>query len=224
MKKNLPKITDAEISKIRDKIDSLSNTGKYKQVYILAKSLCKKYPDVLLFQYYEAVFIAEDTRGLTTAQINANYKKAAKKLRKLTQKLKGANPNFIAVVRNEYYWFSKQHYKQYLLGVERVKKGNKSGYYSQGVGASRIALKYGRQGKMKLCQKWAQISEKAWLNYFIIYPDWFNAYYFYAVALGLQGKEKEMHKALTKGSKISGISIKNEIFQEAIEEVKSVLK
>jgi hypothetical protein len=215
------KLTSDQILEYRKTISQLSNSGKYKQAYALSLKLTKQYPDVIMFQYLEAVFTAEDTRHLTKKQTEKKYAIAAKKLKLLLIKLRNVDPKLRKSIRNEYYWFSKQPYKQYLLGIESNKNGQ-NGYYSMGVGASRLALEYGRKQRKKLCLKWSKISEKAWLRFFKADPNWFNAYYFYAVALGLQGKTLEMNKALKMGSKISGIPVSDEMFQEAIREVESV--
>ena len=79
-----------------------------------------------------------------------------------------------------------------------MKKGKKSAYYCQGVGACELASHYRQNEKNDLMLKWAKISEKAWLNYFKIKPDWFNSYYFYARSLGFQGRLKA---AIRKGAK-----------------------
>lgn len=215
------KITADQILAHRKKISQLSNSGKFKQAYDLTLKLTKKFPDVIVFQYLEAVFSAEDTRHLTKYQARLKYSIAARKLKTLLPKLRNVDPKLRKSIRNEYYWFSKQPYKQYLLGIESNKNGQ-NGYYSMGVGASRLALEYGRRHKKKLCLKWAKISEKAWLHFFKTEPNWFNSYYFYAVALGLQGRTAEMNKALKIGSKISGIPVSDEMFQEALREVESV--
>jgi hypothetical protein len=43
-----------------EQIRSLSNQAKYDEAYRLSKSLMNKYPKVLEFAYFEAVFTAED--------------------------------------------------------------------------------------------------------------------------------------------------------------------
>lgn len=215
------KISPTQILKYRKTISQLSNSGKFKQAYDLSLKLTKQYPEVIMFQYLEAVFTAEDTRHFSKSETEKKYSLAAKKLKVLLTKLRNVDASLRKSIRNEYYWFSQQPYKQYLLGVECNKNGQ-NGYYSIGVGASKMALKYGRQKRKKLCFKWAKISEKAWIHFFKSNPNWFNAYYFYAVVLGLQGRNIEMNGALKKGSKISGIPLDNIMFQEAIREVKSV--
>lgn len=201
----------------------ITNSGQYKKAYTLALKLMKKYPNVVQFAHWEAVFTAEDTSGMTQAQSDAKYKLAAKKLKKLFPKLRSVDANLRKSIRNEYYWFSKKPRKQYLLGVEYVNKGNMNSYYSQGVGAVQLAKDYALKGKMKLADRWAKKSESAWLNYFKVVPNWYNSYLFYGQALGLQGKIREMREAFKKGSKISGISIKKDPFVKYEREVLEIL-
>ena len=123
-------------------------------------------------------------------------------------------------MRNEYYWFSRQPHKQYRLGLERVKAGEKSSYYSQGVGAEQVAKNYALRGRKALCLRWAKKSEKAWLNYFKVMPDWYNSYLFYAASLGYQGKIAEMDKAFATGAKIAG---KTKKWKEIVHHRKEVM-
>lgn len=192
------KISEDKILYYRKKISDLSNHARYKEVQSMSKKLYKKYPYVLHFQYLEAVFTAEETEGISEQELKFRYQKASEKLKKVLLKLKNQDLVFRLKVRNEYYWFSKQPLKQYKLGIEGVKKGVKMSYYSQGVGAAMLAEKYALEGKSKLMLRWAKLSEKAWLNYFKIVPDWYNSYTFYAMVLGFQGKISEMDSALEK--------------------------
>ncbi len=198
--------------------------ANYDAAYALAKKYMKYYPDVLLFHYHAAVFTAEEETGFTEKQIRLRQDSAAKQLRKLLRKLNGADPKLRAAIRNEYYWFSRQPYKQYLLGKEMVRKGIKKAYYSQGVGAAMLAQKYGKQGRQKLCVRWAQRSEKAWIRYFKIIPNWHNAYFFYAMALGYQGKIKQMDTALKRAATIAGKTEKWKTILEIREKIEQVVE
>ena len=182
----------------------LSNSAQYAKAYKLAAELKKNYPKVLFFAYYEAVMTAEDNVNFTQSQIDKRYKLAAQKFRKLLYKTRWAEPRLRKSIKNEYYWFSMQHYKQYLLGVKEVKaKAFRGGYYSQGVGAAMLSKKYAFAGKKKLAVKWAEKSEKCWLKFFAIDPKWFNAYSFYARSLGYQNRLVECDKALAKAARIA---------------------
>lgn len=199
-----PEISPEELQKWRTKFRTLSNSGRYAEAYRLAVKLKKKYPRELTFAYFEAVMTAEDDVNYTPAQVNKRFKLAAKKFRALLYRVRSMTDAQKKGIRNEYYWFSRQPLKQYRMGVAGVAKGDKSYYYCQGVGASQLARRYALAGKEALCLKWAKKSEKAWLGYFKVVPNWYNSYLYYATSLGLQGKTAEMNAALETGAKIAG--------------------
>lgn len=220
----MPSLSPEKIQEYQTTFHELSNSAKYKQAHTLAKRLMKKHPDVFLFAYMEAVMSAEEFVGFTQKEIDIRYKNAAAKLKKLLSRIRWVPEDMRRSLRNEYYWFSKQPRKQYLLGVEEVKKGNKKAYYPQGVGAVMLAKKYAEAGKKALFLRWSKRSQKAWENYFKITPNWYNAYLFYATALGHQGKNDEMEKALKKASDISRKPIYWKGFKEIRKEVDETLK
>lgn len=218
-----PKLTDREIQQYKEKFKRLSNSAKYKEAYKLALRLKSLYPTVLLFSYYEAVMTAEDTSGMSKAASQKKFDLAAKKFRYLLRRLRGMPEQMRFSIRNEYYWFSKQHYKQYLLGIKRVPKEGFRGYYSQGVGAAMLARQYGLQGRTVLMIKWARRSELAWKKFFMEFPNWYNAYFFYAYALGFQRKLDEMERAFRNVSRISGKPFGWRAIREKREEVLRIL-
>ena len=182
-------ISDQEIEDFRTQTRKLSNRGRFKEVYALAQKYHALYPHVLQFAYTEAVYTAENTTGLSNREVNRRYALAARKLKKLIPKTRSAPPRLRRAVRNEYFWFSRQPYKQYRLGLEF----GKDGYYSAGVGSAQLALRYGNQGRRALSFKWAKISERYWLKFFReVDAKWFNFYMFYAMVLGYQGRINEM--------------------------------
>ena len=195
--------TDEVSQTFLDEAHNLSASGHFKQVYALAKKYLARYPDSRLFAYYEAVYSAEESAGLTQKQIDLRYKNAAAKLRKLLRRLRGANPYFRSSVQNEYYWFSRQPKKQYQLGKTLVAQGIKKAYYSQGVGAVEMAKMYALKGQRRECLRWAKLSEKAWLNYFKVTANWPNSYLFYGASLAYQGRLKEMERAFAKSAKLA---------------------
>ena len=198
------KITEQEYEQYRQLFNRLSNTAQFSKAHALAKKFMKKYPDILLFAYHEAVMTAEDTVGFTQKKIDARYALAASKLKKLLSRKRFVPREKRGNLLNEYYWFSKQPLKQYRLGVNEVNKGNLGGHYSQGVGAAMLAKKYAEKGKEHLCLFWAKRSEEAWKKYTHRRPDWFNSYFFYAMAYSFQRKNKKMEDAISKIAKYSG--------------------
>jgi hypothetical protein len=125
-------------------------------------------------------------------------------LRGLLRRLRGRSRELGYSTRNEYYYHSAQYDKQYRLGVECVRAGEKRGYYSQGVGAAWHAYGHARTGHSSLAEMWAKRAIRAWRNYFKFKADYYNAYVHYALALGIIGRIKNMEEALAKSAKLSG--------------------
>lgn len=197
-------ISERDLESYKEKIRGLSNRALYDQAFSLAKKYLKKYPNEIVFKYDVAVFSAEEEVGFSESEIRRRRKSAARQLKPLLKQLRCVVPRFRNSIRNEYYWFSEQPLKQYHLGLELVRKGFKTAYYPQGVGAERLARQYALAGRKKLCTRWAKKSEKAWLKFFKVSPRWHNSYFFYAGALGYQGKIKEMDEALDRARMIAG--------------------
>ncbi len=196
------------------KLRSLANSGQYKKGYELAKRLRKQYPDDATLIYNEAGLYGDDEDGRTPAEIKVRHKKAAVMYKPWLRKLRRLSPAFRSAFLNEYYWFSHQPYKQYRLGVADVKnKKNRGGYYSQGVGAVELSIKYLKAGRKSLSLLWAKRAEKAWLKFFKLDLKWYNSYCWYAKSLGLQGRLDEMEKALKNAARISGKSLNCEEFR-----------
>lgn len=142
----------------------------------------------------------------------AKYKKAfeiaAKKLRKLLYSTKGATDRLKNRNINEYYWFSEQHKKQYQFGTKMLALGNMNGLYSQGVGSANYAYKLFLDGKKSSGLRWAQKSQLIWEDFFQkCTKDYHDPWYWYALALGLQGKDKEMNLALSRSAKLAKINV-----------------
>jgi hypothetical protein len=217
-------ISQIEIDKIHAKIRRMSNSARFDEAYALAKKHMALHPEVLLFAYCEAVMSAEDDTGFTPTEVRARYKSAAKKLRRLLRRMRGATPWLRAAIRNEYYWFSRQPLKQYRLGREQTAKGNLRSYYSQGVGAVEVAKGFARKGRRGRALVWARKSEKAWLNFFKVNSKWFNSYFFYAMALGYQGRLTEMEKALATGARIAGKTMRWQPVKDCRRDILAVRK
>lgn len=203
-KKQKPFISPEEMPAIRTKVSNLSNSVKFDEARALCLKLADRYQNNTEFLFMAAVFEAEDDTGFTPKQIAARHAKAASKIKALFPKMRALEPRIRHKMRNEYYWFSHQPRKQYALGIESVRKGIIRSTYSQGVGAVEVAKAYANVRKRALCLRWAKKSELAWKKFFKTDPTWFNAYFFYAMALGYQDRFKEMDEALAKAAKYAG--------------------
>ncbi|RYZ70457.1 MAG: hypothetical protein EOP05_13260 [Proteobacteria bacterium] len=201
LERSMPQV---ELEKFRTKISNLSNSVRFDEARALCLAMAKRYEKNAEFLFMEAVYEAEDDTGFTPKQVAARHARAAAKIKKLFPKIRSLEPRIRGKMRNEYYWFSHQPKKQYELGRELVAKGNVRSNYSQGVGAVEVAKVYANEGKHALCVRWAKKSELAWKKFFKSDPSWFNAYFFYAMALGYQNRFEEMDAALLNASKYAG--------------------
>lgn len=193
-----------EILAIQKKVRVYINLAEYKSAYKYLLKESKKYPHSYYIASMLATLNAEDAYVLPEAQRKKAFGIAAKKLRVLLYSVKGASERLKSRNINEYYWFSDQPKKQYLFGVKCVALGEKSGLYSQGVGAANYAFLLLTEGKRAIGLRWAQKSQMAWEEYFKkVAKDYHDPWYWYALALGLQGKDKEFEKALKHSAKLS---------------------
>lgn len=129
----------------KDKLYTVLTKLIYKADYDAAvkylKRERKKFPNNFFIETSLATLPYENAFYLPKKQKEKAFAKAAANLKPYLKKLHGVPELHRRRTRNEYYWFSQQHMKQYKLGVEGVKAGNHRSYYSQGVGAANHALR-----------------------------------------------------------------------------------
>jgi hypothetical protein len=202
-KKRKNRLTPFQIDQHKSVLRKMINSSRFDAAYALARRLMREHPEVIDFAYYEAVLTAEDDTGYSAVEIRARYRSATRKLKSLLRRLAAASSGMRRSIRNEYYWFSRQPYKQYRLGLEYARQGDRESYYSQGVGAAQIARLHGANGRRDLMLKWARRSESAWLRFFELDASWSNSYLFYGVVLGLQGRTREMERAFGRCARIA---------------------
>lgn len=213
----------AEVASVIVKISEMVYRAQYKKAFHLAASLRRDYPKnrFAIFEY--AVTLGDCSEWASEKQAKKNAIIAASILKSLLKRTSGIDPRWVRVWRNEYYWFSKQPLKQYLLGSNKVKAGDPRGNYSAGVGAASLSCNLVAQGKLVRGAKWARKSVGAWENYFKVVPNYYNAYVWYARALGLSGDLPGMEKALKKAAKLSGRPLSYQEFVRARKQVMDAL-
>jgi len=196
-----------DMKTVRSQVIKFVTKAKYTEAVKCLRIWKKKYPNELFILTTLATLPYEDAFATPGPRRDKAYQKAATNLKPFLRKLRGLPIADRMRNRNEYYWFSQQHLKQYNLGVEGVKKGLPGSYYSQGVGAANLAYKILLKNPSAKGLLWAKRAEKAWLNYFRLWDKTYHdPWLWYALALGLQGRISEMEKALKKSSKLAGIS------------------
>ncbi len=203
-------------------LKSFKYIGKanYKKSFETITKARTLWPNDFYVTSYYASIMADYGENLGGRSKIIYKRKACALLRKLLYRTKGVNKRIVDVTRNEYYYHSAQFRKQYLLGIERVSKKNKHGYYSQGVGAAWHSLNMAKKNINHLAIFWAKRAIKAWKLYFKIYPNYYNAYVHYALALGIMKNFKEMENALQTAQKLSG---KNKSYKE-FKEIRDIIK
>jgi len=200
----------------------LVKKAKYREALKIIERLHKKYPKNAYVTFRYAVQYGDQIVSGFDKKATHYKRGAAKLLKPLLKRMKEIPFEERIALRNEYYWFSSQPKKQFLLG-KSVVKSDPRGNYSLGVGAWCIARNYALSGKPVLAKRWANRSCIAWLEYFKYRPDYYNAWSWYARPLGYLGQNSEMKQALTKAMKLSGKPITFLEFQEVINDNKTLL-
>lgn len=132
------------------------------------------------------------------------------------------HPRVVGMLKNEYYWQTKQRRRQYELGVGEARRGYKGGYYSQGVGAAWHALELARHGRRSHARRWADRAVTAWKRYEKAVPDYYNQYVHRALAEGVRGRPGDMEECLRRGAKLAGKPLGYREFAEVREAVASL--
>lgn len=198
------RISDDEWLSPRDRAWKAILDGDYGKAVRIVAPFYKRYPADPRVIYYYASTLADYGESLQPKERKRLKELGCKLLRGLLRRMRGMSRALGYSARNEYYYHSAQYDKQYHLGVERVLAGEKSGYYSQGVGAAWHAYAHAIKDRRRFAGIWAGRAISAWEKYFGFRPDYYNAYVHYALALGIMGRFSDMEAALAKSAKLSG--------------------
>lgn len=167
---------------------------KYKKRYPADFGICANYACVL--GDYAEMFPGSRKRKL--------QRKSVELMKDLLFRTRcESNKRVIETLKNEYYWQTKNRKKQYELGVSRVKAGNKSGYYSQGVGAAWQSYELAKKEQKFHARRWANMAVRAWKQYEKVSPGYYNSYVHRALAEGVSGEIANMEMSLKKAGKLS---------------------
>ena len=203
--KNKPHaIPDKEWQGAKDAAWQDIQAAEYRKAIDILRKVYRKYPkDSRVVSFYAST-LADYGYSLPPARQEALRARACVLLRGLLTRLRGVSPSLAYSTRNEYYYHSRRHDKQYYLGVEIVRKGEKRAYYSQGVGAAWHAYPHAKAGRWHLARLWAGRAVRAWENLFKFSDKYYNSYVHYALALGILGRTGEMEAALGRSARLSG--------------------
>jgi len=156
--------------------------------------LARKYPQELYLQTKYAAILGDWGQTLNSSRERKIKAKAAVLLSKLLKKLRNAPYPLKCYVRNEYYYHSGQPFKQYQLGVERLKKGS-NGHFSAGVGASLYAYDLFLRGQIKKAYEYGHLSFHHWSTF--EHPEKVGGPFF-ALSLALSRSPTEARAAFKK--------------------------
>ena len=131
-------------------------------------------------------------------------------------------PRIVSILKNEFYWQTKQRRKQYELGVADLRQGWHGGYYSQGVGAAWHALELAQHGRRSHARRWADRAVTAWKRYEKANPDYYNQFVHRALAEGVRGQPEAMEKCLRRGAKLARKPLGYREFTEVRELVRAL--
>lgn len=205
-----------------DRVWDYIEQAEYKKATEHAKRGLKFFPDdtVASFQYFSVM--ADYALSKETKKFKQMHKTAVLGMKKLLKKTsgRGISFNYKKIMKNEFYYQTKQYQKQFYLGVNSYKrKGNKHDMYSAGVGAANYALELAKKNNKKMAFLWAKKSVESWEVYFEMNLKYYNPYVHYALALGILGEKKRMMDALKKSSKLCKKPMSYKEFAETIKVV-----
>lgn len=189
------KLTEEDV--LANEIRDIYNSGDCKRAVELACTLLKRFPDSYRAKYSYAVMHGDYSYS---SAHSAEEKNCLLEIAKKGVSDLLTNPSFQTwpqrfqySVRNEYYWFFELPEKQYDLGIEILQTGPE-GNYPACVGASMVALKMLKQGKIPAAEEWARTSLTHFSEFEKVSPDWYNINHFAAQALACLGQSDEAVK------------------------------
>jgi len=196
--------------------------AEYKKATAHAKLGLTLFPDdtIVSFQYFSVM--ADYALLKETKEFRLMHKKAVLGMKKLLKKTSGRGISqwYKRVMKNEYFYQTKQYKKQFYLGANDYKRnGKKSAMYSAGVGAANYALEFAKKNNKKMAFLWARKSIDSWDVYFEVDKKYYNPYVHYALAWGILDEKKKMMDALKTSSKLSKKPMSYKEFAETIEVV-----
>ncbi len=182
-----------------------NRSNHYRIAAKKASRLFKKYPTSFRLQSFYAMLLGDAAVEFSEKLRGEVQLISVKIMEKLIEQTEGQTPDSIAHLKNEYFWQTAQHLRQFRLGESEVAAGRK-GYYSMLVGGAWYAHQLMGFDRIALARRWAKKSIEAWKEFRKYNTTNNNSYYHYALALGILGRLKEMDQVLTTYRKQVNIS------------------
>lgn len=213
--------TPEERERFRLAVNGRIGAADYRAAFKIVRRFHARYPrDFGVTQRYASV-MGDYAEGLPPSRRARVKARSIAVMRALLQRSRG-EPNRMAVfaLRNEFYWQTKNRLAQYRLGASAVSRGNKFGYYCQGVGAAWHAYELTRAGRVARGALWARRAIRAWAAHRRFRPDYYNQYVHLGLAFGILERPGEMEAALRHGARLAG---KEPSYRE-FEEIRELLR
>lgn len=194
----------AEHRLMRKKVSVFVHRADYRGAVRAAERLRRLHPGDLGLAAHHASLLGDYAEQFPPRKRRMLQSKSIRTMRDLLRRTAcRPDPIIIGILKNEFYWQTKQRRKQYALGVAEAKLGWRGGYYSQGVGAAWHALELAQRGRLAAARRWADRAVTAWRRYEKAVPDYYNQFVHRALAEGVRGNTEEMERCLGRGAKLA---------------------
>lgn len=179
-----------EVRKLQ-KSGSKVSIDKYLQ---MVQKIARKYPQEAFLQVKYAAILGDWGQIFPSAKEKQIKRKAVAILAKYKRNVKKYSPALSYLILNEYFYHSGRYRDQYMLGLDRLKKGF-DGHFSAGVGGAFYAYELFMKGQKKRAHRYASSARVHWLTF--EKPENTGGIFF-ALALALSGYPKEAQSAFDK--------------------------
>lgn len=216
-------LSEAQRQRVRREVSAHVHRADYGAALKAADRWRRRHPgDFSVAAHYASVLgdYAEEFPAAERKRLQAESVRQMRSL--LLRTACRPHPRVVGMLKNEYYWQTKQRRKQYQLGVWEARRGTRGGYYSQGVGAAWHALELAQRGRRLQARRWADRAVTAWKRYEKADPDYYNQFVHRALAEGVRGRPQAMEECLRRGAKLARRPLGYREFAEVRELVRAL--
>ena len=194
----------AEQRRIWKKVSAFVHRADYGGALRAAERLRRLHPGDLGLAAHHASLLGDYAENFPPAKRRKLQAASIRSMRDLLRRTAcRPDPVVVGMLKNEFYWQTKQRTKQYALGVAEARRGWRGGHYAQGVGAAWRSLELAQRGRRAAARLWADRSVAAWRRYEKAVPDYYNQFVHRALAEGVRGNKEEMERCLGRGAKLA---------------------
>lgn len=172
-----------------NEVYDLYDKYKIEDAYKLINQIFKDNPNNLYILSLYAGILGDYGQVFPGPEEDKYKKEAVSILKAALKKLNGKSSNIKKRIRNEYYYHSRQFYKQYRLGVEITGGDSNIVDFSKAVGASEYSWELLCKKQYKRAKAYADISVYNWIGL----GKELKLNVFYYQALAISGKSEEAY-------------------------------